>query len=272
MTARAGFFSLVVDVVVPVLVVVIFLIVFIIIIIVVVLLVAARPVDRYGGLLSAEIAFLARAEVGAALFRRVAAAIDNDAGSTARASKATRAVFALRLGLELVRVGRRRVDAPDIHALVVLAKDPKSSAVVHRVRVLGTYCLHLVEAALAGARSHEQDIDGAGAGPVSDLNVEPARALGPNQEQGRVLTATGVVAAVVQLLGRVLVRVVVRVVGRRNQGQVLRKDIGTNLDIMTRIYLAVHQLDTRQMVAVIGILPVDHHSVNRLIALLTRSR
>ena len=40
---------------------------------------------------------------------------------------------------------------------------------------------------------------------------------------------------------------------------------------MARIHLAVHQLDTRQMVAVIGVLPVDHHSVNRFIALLTRS-
>lgn len=84
-----------------------------------------------------------------------------------------------------------------------------------------------MEAALAGARPHEQDIDGASAGPVSDLNVEPARALRPNQEQGRVLTTTGVVAAVMQLLGRVLVRVVIRVVGRRNEGQVLGKDIGT---------------------------------------------
>jgi len=84
-----------------------------------------------------------------------------------------------------------------------------------------------MEAALSGAWSHEQDIDGASAGPVGDLNVEPTRTLGPNQEQGRVLTATGVVAVVVQLLGRVLVRVVVRVVGRRNECQVLGEDIGT---------------------------------------------
>lgn len=119
-----GFISLVLDVVVvPVLIVMVSLIVFIIIIVVfVVVIVTARPVDRHGGLLAAEITFLTRAEVGAALFRRVAAAIDNDTRSAARTGEAARTVFTLQLGLELVRVGRGRVDAPDIHALIVLKK------------------------------------------------------------------------------------------------------------------------------------------------------